>query len=72
MKLNPMRLIARMDINWRTARWIAIGYLALSAFNFFFALPIAYASLGVLGFLAFFSGPAGFLLAFVTMPERWT
>jgi hypothetical protein len=69
MKLNPIESIARMDINWRTARWIAIGYLALSAFNFAFALPIANASLVALGFLAFFSGPAGFLFALVTTPS---
>ena|SRR5687767_8018335 len=70
MKLNPIESVARMDINWRAAGLIAIGYLALSAFNFVFALPIANASLGALGFLTFFSGPAGFLFALVTNP--WT
>jgi hypothetical protein len=72
MKLNPIESVARMDINWRAAGLIAIGYLALSAFNFVFALPIANASLAALGFLTFFSGPAGFLFALVTLPERFT
>lgn len=72
MKLNPMELVARMAINWRTAKWIAIGYLALSAFNFVFALPIAYLPFGALAFLTFLSGPAGFLFALVTMPTRFT
>ena len=72
MKLNPMKLIARMDINWRTAGWIAIGYLALSAFNFVFALPIVYLPFWPLAFLTLLSGPAGFLFALVTMPERLT
>ena len=72
MRLNPLESVARMDINWRAARFIAIGYLALSAFHFVFALPIGYASVGVLWFFTFLSGPAGFLFAFVTMPERFT
>lgn len=71
MKVNPMGAVASLDINWRAVIWIAIGYLALSAFNFVFALPIAYASLGVLALLTFVSGPAGFLFALVTMPERF-
>jgi hypothetical protein len=71
MNLNPIELIARMNINWRTARWIAIGYLALSTFNFMFALPIAYLPFWPLGFLTFLSGPAGFLFALVTMPQRF-
>ena len=69
--MTPMAWVARQDVDWRTARFIALGYLALSAFDFVFALPIARASLGVLALLTFLSGPAGFLFAFVTMPDRW-
>jgi hypothetical protein len=71
MKLNPLESITRMDINWRAARLIAIGYLALSAFHFVFAIPIGYVSVGVLWFLTFLSGPAGFLFALVTTPASW-
>ena len=67
-----MELITRKDINWRAVRFIAMGYLALSAFNFVFALPIATASLAALGLLTFVSGPAGFLFALVTTPASWT
>jgi hypothetical protein len=70
--MNPMKWVTSLDIDWRSARFVAIGYLALSAFNFAFAHPIAYASLGALGFLAFFSGPAGFPFAFVTLSDSWT
>ena len=71
MMLNPVSWLARQDINWRAAGFIAIGYLALSAFNYVFALPIAYLPFWPLGFLTFFSGPAGFLFALVTMPQRF-
>ena len=71
MRLNLLESITHLDINWRAACSIAIGYLAMSAFNFVFALPIANASLGALAFLTFFSGPAGFLFALVTMPQRF-
>ena len=72
MNLNPIESVARMDINWRAARLIAVGYLALSAFHFVFALPIGYASVGALWFFTFLSGPAGFLFALVTTPGSWT
>ena len=71
MKLNPIGSVARIDINWRAAGLIAIGYLALSAFNFVFALPIAYLPFGAHAFLTLLSGPAGFLFALVTMPQRF-
>ena len=68
---NLVESVARSDIDWRAAGFIAIGYLALSAFNFVFALPIANASLALLATVTFLSGPAGFLFAFVTMPDRF-
>ena len=71
MKLNPIELIARMDINWRAVTVIATCYFWLTAFNFVFAIPIGYASLRLLYLWIFLSGPAGTLPALQTTPERW-
>ena len=71
MMPNPVKWLATRDIDWRAARFIAIGYLALTAFVCVLALPIASASLGLSWVLVFLSGPAGMPLALVTTPARF-
>ena len=63
-----MKSLAGLPINWRAARFLAIGYVSLSAFNVVFGLPLVVVSVGLLWLLVFLSGPAGILLGLLTMP----
>ena len=69
--MTHTKWLARLDVNWRAVRFLAIGYGALSAFNLVFGLPIGYVSIKLLWLLLFLSGPAGILLGLLTTPGSW-